>query len=66
MGEWCEGERKGQSRMNGDVGREGENGAGLDRWRSGVRDRRRDRTGWMREWGAGERRGQGWMDGRVG
>ena len=43
--------------MDGRVGCGREEGVGLDRWESGVRERGGDRAGWMGEWGEGERKG---------
>ena len=66
IGELGEGERRRQGRMHGAVGWGREEGAGLDGWSSGMRERRGGRTGWMWEGVEGERRGQGLMDGGVG
>ena len=41
-------------------------GADLDGWGRGLRERKGGRAGWMGELGEVERRGQGRMDGGVG
>ena len=52
--------------MDGRVRLGREEGAWLDGWGCGVRERGGGRTGLMVEWDEGERRRQGWMDGVMG
>ena len=47
MGQWVEEKRRGQGWMDGGVGLEKEEGAGLDGWESEVRVRRGSRARWM-------------------
>ena len=49
--------------MAGCMKKYGEEGAGLDRWRSGVRERGGGRAGGIGERGEGQRRAQCCMDG---
>ena len=51
--------------MDGGVGLGRDEGAWLDGWCSGMRERGMGRAGWMRESGEEESRGQGWIDGGV-
>ena len=51
--------------MDGGVNLMKEEGAGLDGWGSGLRERVGVKDGWMGEWSNGERRGRGWMYGGV-
>ena len=52
--------------MDGGVGLGRDEGAGLDRCGSGMRERGGGVAAWIGEWDAGERRGRGWMDEGVG
>ena len=49
MGEWVNGEKKGQGWMDGGVGLGRVEGTWLDGWGSGKRERGMDRAGWMGE-----------------
>ena len=51
MGEWGEGERRGQGWIDRGVLCGREKMAGLDGWGSEVRERVGGRAGWMGEWG---------------
>ena len=59
MGEWDEGERRGLGWMDGGVGLEREEGAGLDECGSGKKERGGGGAGWMLEWNERERKGWG-------
>ena len=59
MGEWDEGEKRWRGLMDGGVGRGKEEVAGLDVWRSGMRERGEGEAKLMEEWDEGETRGQG-------
>ena len=50
MGEWDEGEKKGQGWIEGGVGLGKEEGAGLDGWGNGMRETGGRGAGWMGEW----------------